>query len=314
MNINDIIEGTIDSLAFGGKGILKEEGQVVFIPFCAPGDRVRCRITKVKKNHAEAEIIAILQEGPGRTTPPCPYYGACGGCQLQHMNYASQLSYKEKSVVDALERIGKITLDSPPAMVPATAIWEYRRHITLSIIPSEGQTEVGYKGTDSYSLIPIKQCQLFAPQEAPLFTELSHVISNLDIEFPGRVTLMKAQDSKFLAYFSFPHIPKNALAVITYAQKRWPQWAGIAVTSPAKMVSAGSIANQIHIDDLTFTFSPAAFIQNHPEQSLNIYRDILRMAKQRRPARILDLYCGIGISTLLLAQQTEQVVGIEGNA
>ncbi len=87
----DTITGTVENLAFGGPGILKHTGLVVFVPFTAPGDLVTCRVTKRKKNFAQAELLSIDRPSPLRTSPPCPYFGTCGGCQLQHLNYAAQL-------------------------------------------------------------------------------------------------------------------------------------------------------------------------------------------------------------------------------
>jgi 23S rRNA (uracil1939-C5)-methyltransferase len=95
---DQIIKGTVSTLAYGGKGILRTQDQmVVFVPFTAPGDEITCRLTKVKKNYAEADLVEVLVPSLTRVTPKCPYFGTCGGCQLQHLSYDTQAEYKRMS-------------------------------------------------------------------------------------------------------------------------------------------------------------------------------------------------------------------------
>ena len=102
----------IDSLAFGGNGVARLDGYVVFVRRGLPGDRVRARVTKVKRSHAEALAVEVLEPGPQRVEAPCPHFGACGGCRFQDLAYEAQLEAKQAQVEDALRRLGGIA--EPP--------------------------------------------------------------------------------------------------------------------------------------------------------------------------------------------------------
>lgn len=315
MHHDSIIEGTIESLAFGGQGVLKSEGLVIFVPFTAQGDHIQCELTVKKKNYAEGKLVQLLKEGPGRTTPLCPYYGKCGGCQLQHLEYDKQLSYKQQAVVDAFERIGKIKLDRLPEIHPADSIWAYRRHVTLSLRPLEKGYEAGYISEEGPALIAIHECPIFLAKDSPLFNELDTVLKALKShpENTGRVTVLKTESGEFLFYFRFKRLPDNFEHVLQNAQQKLKHWAGITAERGRKTVQIGKTTTQVNVDGLSITFSPAAFIQNHAEQSLNIYQEIIRRTKATKSQRVLDLYCGVGITSLLIAKTASDVVGIENN-
>ena len=106
------VEVRIDSLAYGGNGVGRVDGFVVFVRGGLPGDRVRARVTKVKRGFAEAATAAVLDPSPERVQAPCRHFGVCGGCRFQDLAYESQIAAKERQVRDALARIGRI--EDPP--------------------------------------------------------------------------------------------------------------------------------------------------------------------------------------------------------
>ena len=110
----DKINLTIHDLAFGGEGVGRIDEFVVFVPFVAVGETVEAEITEVKKNFARAKLLRVDKPSPERVAPECRYFGACGGCQYQHLDYAAQLRFKHKQDADLFERVGKI----PPDKIP----------------------------------------------------------------------------------------------------------------------------------------------------------------------------------------------------
>ena len=100
------LELHVDSLAFGGNGVARLNGFVVFVRRGLPGDTVRARVTKVKRGFAEATALEVITPGPGRVVAPCPHFGACGGCRFQYYAYDRQVEAKEAQVRDALVRLG----------------------------------------------------------------------------------------------------------------------------------------------------------------------------------------------------------------
>src|SRR5690348_4995133 len=120
------LELTIDSLAYGGNGVARLNGFVVFVRRGLPGDRVRARVTKVQRRHAEALVTEVVAPGPQRVEAPCAHYPACGGCRFQDLAYEAQVAAKQAQVEESLRRIGG--LEAPPLepIVPAEQIFHYR--------------------------------------------------------------------------------------------------------------------------------------------------------------------------------------------
>lgn len=146
----------ITSIAYGGEGIGRHEGRIVFVPFTIPGEQVRARVTKSQRQWARAELLQVITASPDRITPPCPYFTRCGGCAYQHIAYLCQLEIKTQQVAEALRRIGRF---ADPPVEPALASlhdYGYRNRITVHVEPSA----IGFRGTDPRELVDIKSCLL----------------------------------------------------------------------------------------------------------------------------------------------------------
>ena len=108
----------IDDIAFGGEGVGRVDGFVVFVPLVIEGETVEATITEVKKNFARAELEKVVTAAGSRIEPECKYFGDCGGCQYQHMSYEAQLGMKQKQVADLFERIGGFSQDKVAPVIP----------------------------------------------------------------------------------------------------------------------------------------------------------------------------------------------------
>ena len=206
-----MIKGKIETIAFGGEGILRAEGLVVFVPFTAPGDVATVEVLSKKKNFAHETPLPSKTASSQRTDPKCPYFGTCGGCQLQHLNYPSQIAAKQTFIRDALKRIGKIEINDIH-VIPATKQWHYRRHIRLKLKKEAEGFIAGYTGCDNVSFIPVSQCPIFLPSQDPLFISLQPLLTSLSSEGIEEASLriIKTDHDKFLLAFSFtPALPKN---------------------------------------------------------------------------------------------------------
>lgn len=151
----------IESVAFGGAGVGRVEGMVVFVPFTVEGDLVEAEIVRIKRRYMEARPLAVLRSSPYRTDPLCKYYGLCGGCHYQHISYEYECRVKEKQVRDVFERIGKF--DSPPvrAIVPSPDMYRYRQKAEFHAaeVGPEGIV-MGFMGVDGRSLVDIDRCEI----------------------------------------------------------------------------------------------------------------------------------------------------------
>ena len=311
---SSLLSGKITDLAFGGEGILRQEGCVVFVPFVVPGDEITCQLVQKKKSFVRANLIEVQVPSSDRIKPLCPHFGLCGGCQLQHLNYQAQLEAKQKWVQDALIRIGGMNVSVNP-IHPAVQQWAYRRHIHLKLRPKNHTFEAGYITTDHHSLLQIQECPIFLSSKELLLKEIQEFVGKIPSNGSeeGKLTLLKQDQGQFFLHFHFKYLPSNIEELIQQAASQHSHWQSITVSSMNKTITVGEKYAQVIIEGILFQYSARAFMQNHPEQSLNIYTQILNIADQTKPQHILDLYCGIGISSLLLAKRNYSVTGVELN-
>lgn len=126
-----IAELRIEDVAFGGKGVAREQGKAVFVPYTIEGEIVSAEVVREKKQFAEAELVEVKERSPDRMEPQCPYFARCGGCAYQHISYERQLAIKWRQVREALERIGKIKDVPMRPIVPSPQQYGYRNRITV---------------------------------------------------------------------------------------------------------------------------------------------------------------------------------------
>jgi 23S rRNA (uracil1939-C5)-methyltransferase len=150
----------IDDIAFGGKGVARHEGKVIFIPFVVPGETVTARLIKEKKNFAEGRLNKVVSPSPDRIVPPCPYFSTCGGCVYQHLRYDRQLAIKSAQVEQTLRRVGKIAEPPMRPIVPSPNPYGYRNRIRVH----RAGRATGFFGYESRDLIDVEQCLLAQPE------------------------------------------------------------------------------------------------------------------------------------------------------
>lgn len=146
----------IEDIAFGGKGVGREQGKAVFAPFTIDGEVISAKITRDKKHLAEAEVVDIHKPSPHRVQPPCPYFGCCGGCAYQHIEYPHQLEIKSRQVRDLLQRIGKLKDIPLRSIVPSPLQYAYRNRITVHA----DNGVIGYFQRDSHRLVDVERCPI----------------------------------------------------------------------------------------------------------------------------------------------------------
>src|SRR5262245_36830109 len=161
VSVDEEVDLRIDSLAYGGNGVARLNGFVVFVRRGLPGDLVRARVTKVKRNHAEALTVDVLEPGPVRVPAPCSHYPVCGGCRFQDLAYEAQIAAKQEQVADALQRIGGLA-DAPlEPILPADAPFHYRNKLEYSFTNTDEGPTLGLHRAGRWDeVLPIERCWL----------------------------------------------------------------------------------------------------------------------------------------------------------
>ena len=163
-----IVDLKIEDIAFGGKGVGREQGKAVFVPYTIEGELVSAEIVREKKQFAEAELVEVKENSPHRVTPGCPHFGRCGGCAYQHIDYEHQLAIKWRQVRNVLQRIGKIKDIPLRPIIPSPKQYEYRNRITVHV----QNGVIGFFRRDSHRLIDIEQCPISCDEVNRALTEL----------------------------------------------------------------------------------------------------------------------------------------------
>lgn len=165
VHIGDVLRLTIDDLAFGGEGVARHQALVLFVPFVLPGEIVEAEITEVKKQFGRARLVRVVEPAPHRVTPRCRYFGECGGCQYQHLDYPVQLEVKRRQVTELIRRIGRFPDPPVQATVPCPAPYHYRNRILIRSQWHKPQQRLvlGFLRHDNRLVVDIEECAIAEP-------------------------------------------------------------------------------------------------------------------------------------------------------
>jgi 23S rRNA (uracil1939-C5)-methyltransferase len=163
-----IVDVTIEDIAFGGKGVAREQGKAVFVPYTIEREIVSAEIVREKKQFAEAELVEVNERSSHRVEPQCPYFGRCGGCTYQHIRYEHQLAIKWRQVRDALQRIGKLKDVPMRPIIPSPRQYGYRNRITVHA----QRGVIGFYRRDSHHLLDIEHCPISREEVNRALSEL----------------------------------------------------------------------------------------------------------------------------------------------
>ena len=334
----DVIELTIDDLAFGGEGVARADGYVVFVRGGLPGDRLRVRLGETRARFGRGTIEAVLSPSPDRVDAPCPYFGRCGGCRLQHLAYPAQLAFKAKQVRDCLERLGGLPPFELRPILPAPEPYGYRNKMEFTIAAGAvpASPVVGLHQAERYDVVlDIDRCLLQSDTMNGLLDEFRRQVRAraLDVWDPetGRGLL------RFVVMREGRHTGQAMVNVVGGApdvEALGPVAAAIRARTPAvtsvvlnvnakkASVAVGSeehlLAGRDHIEEslggVTFQVSANSFFQTNTRQAERLFGLVADACALRGTETLLDLYSGTGAISLLLARRAARVYGIELSA
>lgn len=188
----DELELTVDQLVSGGDGLGRFRGVPIFVPRSAPGDRLRVRLTERRPDYGRAEILEILEPGPGRREPPCPYFERCGGCDLQHLEDDLQSELKARAVVETLARLGRLTPPGETRLVRGEA-WAYRLRAQVHGRRGAAGVRFGYHARGSHELVAVDACPICRP---PLEETIAGLAARSTGSPPERLDLAVGDDGR----------------------------------------------------------------------------------------------------------------------
>jgi 23S rRNA (uracil1939-C5)-methyltransferase len=329
---DDVLELDVESLAYGGNGVARTNGFVVFVRRGLPGDRVRARVTKVKRSHAEALAVEVLQPGPQHVDAPCAHYPACGGCRFQDLAYESQLSQKQGWVRDAFQRIGGIAEPPLEEIVPCEPeVFHYRNKMEYSFAPSPSGPVIGFHKAGRWDeVLDIQKCWLT--------TDLGNAIREAVRDWAREEGLEPYSQEDNTGYLRHLVVRegRNTNQVLVQlvtapgekfergylvdVLRRFPEVKSIhwsvndrpaEVTNLPTELLYGDDWIEEELSGLRFRVRPNAFLQTNTWMADKLYALARDAAGLTGDETVWDLYCGIGTIGLSMAADALTVWGIE---
>jgi len=312
----DELELTIDALAYGGRGVARDGGYVVFVDGGFPGDRVRAVVTKRKRRFAEAQLIELIEAGPERV----PYDGEpCPGAPWAELAYDRQLAHKHDQVRDALERIGHLSDFDLRPIEPALEQWGYRNKFEFAFGEQEdGTLALGFHERGSWERVtnsvdcPLASTAIDAARNRIREWAVEHDLTAYDrrdrtgilrylVVREGRRTGQIQTRLVISAGSSIPAPPVDLLTAL--------EGDAGGTEGATELLGTEHLEEELH--GLRFRISPWAFFQTNTEMAERLYSIAADAAELTGSERVYDLFCGIGTIGLTLADRAKEVWGLE---
>ena len=268
------LEVTVEKLVSGGEGLGRHEGIPIFVPRSVPGDRLRVRLTQRRPDYGRAEIVEVLEPGPGRRRPPCPHFARCGGCDLQQIDDELQPRLKAAAVEETLLRLGRLEMPAPELVVGDA--WAYRLRAQLHAEPGDRDAaRIGYHARGSRDLVAVDSCPILVP-------ELERALAGLAKALPAA--------------------PPRRLDLAAGEEGRWTM-APVVGDLPRGPVEATVGEHTLRYDARTFFQGHRGLLTRLVETAVGPWSGELAW----------DLYAGVGLFTLELARRYGRVLAVESD-
>src|SRR4051812_27807761 len=331
VRIDDEIEVAVDSLAYGGNGVGRLNGFVVFVRRGLPGDTVRARVTKVKRNHAEALATEVVAAGPKHVAAPCAHYPACGGRRFQDLAYEEQAAQKHAWGADSFRRLGALPDPTLEPIVPAEEIFGYRNKMEYSFTQLEDGPTLGFHKAGRWDeVLEIEKCWLT--------TDVGNAIRNAVRDWAREERLQAYDQEAQSGYLRHLVVREGrntgqALVMLVTAKgerferehfvdvlRRFPEvrsvhWAvnetPAEVTNLPSELLWGDEAIEEELLGLRFRIRPNAFLQTNTRMAERLYTLAIDAAALTGNETVYDLYCGTGTIGLSMAANALTVWGVE---
>lgn len=301
IKIDDIYESEVLFLENEGAGVCKVKGITIFVPKTLVGEKIRFRITEIKKNYARGKLIEIISPSPDRTESLCPYYEECGGCDLRHQSDNKNLEFKRQKVQTAVSKIGKIDI-KVEKIIPSFKNENYRNKASFKV----EEDRIGFYGSGTYQLVDINYCRL-------LEEEINNALSVI------RKYLKENKNDIKEVTIKHGNAMNELLIDIYSTNKKDEKIKDYLVLNlvnlktlvfNGKIVYGNGYISQIS-NGLMFNCSADSFFQVNGVTAEKLYETAVKEAKLSKNDVVLDLYSGTGTISSIVSSYVKKVIGIE---
>lgn len=312
---------TIESLDLNGQGVAHNDGKVVFVAGALPGERVRARVVRHRKNHDRAQLEEVLQPSSLRVAPECEYFGVCGGCSLQHLDSRAQVAIKQRVLEDNLHHLGNVRAEHilPPIYGPSWG-YRYRARLSVRLVVKKGGVLIGFRERQSRYVADMTSCLVLPAHVSALLPALRKLIGSLSC--PDRIPQLELAVGEETTVFVLRHLEPltddDHALLVAFGQRHgiswWLQPKGPDTVHPLIPGDEHRLYYSLPQYGLTMRYRPTDFTQVNHQINRNLVARALTLLDVQPHHRVADMFCGLGNFTLPLATLSEQVVGVEGAA
>lgn len=324
MKKNEIYEGIVSGYGTEGEGIISLNGTTAFVPFCLIGEKLSFKVLKTDGKIAYGKAEKIIDASEKRVAPPCPVFGKCGGCALQHMKYEEQLEFKRQTVLTALKKIGGI--DFPVSKtVPCDSEYRYRNKLALPIGVADGQTVCGFYGARSHRIVPVKDCLIQSDWVGAVISAVTKFSKERGVpaydESTGkgvlrRIVVREIRGKFIIALVVARNVDTEFL--IKELEKSFGDFTfllninssrGNTLFSDRWQLRRGSGYFDAEECGIRYKAGANTFLQVNDDVRAKLYERVLAEADEG--AVVVDLYSGGGMLTAMLAKKCGFAYGVE---
>ena len=324
MKKNEIYEGIVSGYGTEGEGIISLNGTTAFVPFCLIGEKLSFKVFKTAGKIAYVMAEKIIDASEKRVAPPCPVFGKCGGCALQHMKYEEQLEFKRQTVLTALKKIGGI--DFPVSKtVPCDSEYRYRNKLALPIGVADGQTVCGFYGARSHRIVPVKDCLIQSDWVGAVISAVTKFSKERGVpaydESTGkgvlrRIVVREIRGKFIIALVVARNVDTEFL--IKELEKSFGDFTfllninssrGNTLFSDRWQLRRGSGYFDAEECGIRYKAGANTFLQVNDDVRAKLYERVLAEADEG--AVVVDLYSGGGMLTAMLAKKCGFAYGVE---
>jgi len=299
------IDLRLTALAHGGSALGRHGGQVIFVPYAIPGELVRVELLETHARWSRARLLEVLEPSPDRVEPPCPHFGPgkCGGCHLQQIAYEAQATWKRQVAIDQLARLGGLRAAESQVqeVIGAAEPWGYRNHVQFGVT-AEGK--LGFLPAESHEVVPVGECLILDPL-------LDDLWAGLDIEWPQlrRLTLRcGSATGDLMAIFELEAYEDFDIAV------DFPVSCVIRLADGESVVLMGNPYLVEHVAGRDYRVSAGSFFQVNTAGAEALVAVVNDFLAPTGTETLLDLYSGVGLFSLALADRVRRVIGVEADS
>ena len=318
----------IHGLGSSGEGVGKIDGLAVFVEGALPNEEVLAEIDTRKKNYAVGRLVEVVKKSSERVEPFCPLYKDCGGCQLQHLSYPAQLKWKRQQVVDAIERIGKI---SGVEIFDTLGMENPLRYRNKMQFPVGKNLQIGCYARGSHKIIDTQSCMIQNELNDKILNSVRNVAKKFNLQpynedthrgFLRHVMGRVGCNGEFMivlvtATKNFPNEKNFVRALIkelpnvTSIQQNVQTFHNNVILGHDTKILYGKPTIHDKIGKLSFNISARSFFQVNTSQAEILYKTALNFAELHGHEMIIDAYCGTGTISLFMAKKARKVIGVE---